>query len=71
MAEAILKDQKKIRPCAAFLNGEYGYKDVYLGVPVILGGKGVEKVIEVPLDAEEKAALDKSKAAVDSLLKIL
>ncbi len=71
MAEAILKDQRKIRPVCAFLNGEYGYKDVYLGVPVLLGTNGIEKIIEIKLNADEKAMLDKSKAAVDSLIKVL
>lgn len=71
MAEAILKDQRKIRPVCAYLNGEYGYKDVYLGVPVILGGKGIEKIVEIKLNADEKALLDKSKDAVVGLIKAL
>jgi malate dehydrogenase len=71
MAEAILRDQKKIRPVCAFLSGEYGYKDVYLGVPVILGAKGIEKIVEVKLSPEEKQMLDKSKEAVMGLLKSL
>jgi malate dehydrogenase len=71
MAEAIIRDQKKIRPVCAFLNGEYGYKDVYLGVPVVLGSSGIEKIIEIKLNADEKAMLQKSKEAVDSLIKIL
>jgi malate dehydrogenase len=71
MAEAILRDQKKIRPVCAFLSGEYGYKDVYLGVPVILGAKGIEKIVEIKLTAEEKQMLDKSKEAVMGLLKSL
>lgn len=71
MAEAILKDQKKIRPVCAYLNGEYGYKDIYLGVPVVLGGKGIEKVIELKLSDDEKKLLDKSKEAVVSLIKVL
>ncbi|HEY6930861.1 MAG TPA: malate dehydrogenase, partial [Thermoanaerobaculia bacterium] len=61
----------KILPCAAYLQGEYGMKDVYLGVPVVLGRKGVERVIEIKLTAEEKAALDKSAAAVRDLFQIL
>lgn len=71
MAEAILKDQRKVRPVCAYLNGEYGYSNVYLGVPVILGGKGIERIIEIKLNADEKQLLDKSKAAVDGLIKIL
>jgi malate dehydrogenase len=71
MTEAILKDQRKIRPVCTYLQGEYGYNDVYLGVPVLLGAKGIEKVIEIKLNDEEKAMLQKSKEAVDSLIKIL
>ncbi|MBN8555009.1 MAG: malate dehydrogenase [Deltaproteobacteria bacterium] len=71
MAEAIIKDQKKIRPVCSYLQGEYGFKDVYLGVPVLLGAKGIEKIIEIKLNDEEKAMLQKSKEAVDSLIKIL
>lgn len=68
MAEAILKDQKKIRPVCAYLNGSYGYKDIYLGVPVVLGAKGIEKIIEIPLTADEKTLLDGSKNAVQVLV---
>lgn len=64
MAEAVLKDKKRLLPCAAFLNGEYGLKDVYIGVPVILGAGGVEKIIEVQLTEEEKRALHTSAEAV-------
>ena len=60
MVEAIVKDKKRILPCAAYLQGEYGLKDCYIGVPVKLGKKGIEKVVEVTLSAEEKAALHKS-----------
>jgi malate dehydrogenase len=68
MVEAILKDKRKILPCAAYLNGEYGYKGLFVGVPVKLGRGGLEKVIEIKLTAEEKAALDKSAAAVKELV---
>ena len=71
MVDSVLRDKKKILPCAAYLQGEYGMKDVYLGVPVVLGRKGVERVVEIKLTAEEKAALDKSAAAVHDLFKIL
>lgn len=71
MIEAILKDQKKIRPVCAHLNGEYGYDDIYLGVPVMLGANGIEKVIEIPLQDNEKALLDKSYEAVVDLKKSL
>jgi malate dehydrogenase len=64
MAEAIVNDQKRILPCAAWLNGEYGMKDLFLGVPVKLGRKGMEKVIEVELTKDERAALEKSAEAV-------
>ena len=60
MVEAIVKDKKRILPCAAYLQGEYGLRDTYIGVPVKLGKKGIEQVIEVPLTSEEKAALTKS-----------
>ena len=60
MVEAIVKDKKRMLPCAAFLQGEYGLRDTYIGVPVKLGRKGMEKIIEVPLTPEERAALHKS-----------
>jgi len=65
MAEAIVKDKKRILPCAAWLQGEYGFSDLFLGVPVLLGAKGVERVIEVELTDDEKAAL---KASADAVL---
>ena len=71
MAEAILKDKKKILPCAALLQGEYGYKDLFIGVPVKLGAGGVEEIIQIDLTAEEKAALDKSAASVEELKGVL
>lgn len=71
MAEAILKDKKRILPSIAYLEGEYGYSDLYLGVPTLLGGAGIEKVIELELTAEEKAALDKSAESVRSVMKVL
>jgi malate dehydrogenase len=60
MAEAILKDKRRILPCAVYLDGEYGLRDLFFGVPVILGANGVEKIIEVALTAEEKQAVEKS-----------
>ncbi len=71
MVEAILKDKKKIMPCAAYLEGEYGINGLYVGVPVKLGARGIEQVIEIKLTAEEKAALDKSAASVRELVGIL
>ena len=68
IAEAFLKDQKRLLACASFLEGEYGYSDLYMGVPVIIGGGGVEKVITVELSADEKTALDKSAEAVRELI---
>jgi malate dehydrogenase len=67
MAESILKDKKKILPCAAYLQGEYGIQDLFIGVPVKLGAGGVEQVLEIKLTAEENAALQKSAAAVQEL----
>ncbi len=67
MAESYLKDQKKQLPCAVYLNGEYGAKDIYAGVPVILGKNGVEKIIELKLSKEEKNNFDKSVQAVKDL----
>ncbi|MDX9990553.1 MAG: malate dehydrogenase [Anaerolineales bacterium] len=64
MAEAILKDKHLIVPCAAYMQGEYGLNDMYFGVPVMLGRNGLEKIIEYKLDDDEKAAFDKSAAAV-------
>jgi len=71
MAEAILKDQRRVLPAIAYLEGEYGYNNLYLGVPVILGGKGIEQVIELDLTEEEKAALDKSVESVKSVMEVL
>jgi malate dehydrogenase len=67
MIEAITKDQKKILPCAAMCEGEYGYHNLFLGVPVKLGAKGVEAIIEYDLSAQEKTALDASARAVKDL----
>ena len=66
MAEAILKDKKRVLPCAAYLEGEYGINGVYCGVPVILGANGIEKILEVPLTTDERAALQKSAGEVES-----
>ncbi len=68
MAESYLKDQKRVLPCAAHLNGEYGQKNLYVGVPVVIGAKGVEKVVEIKLDAKERAMFKKSIKAVEGLL---
>lgn len=71
MAEAILKDQKRILPSIAYLEGEYGYNDLYLGVPTLLGAEGVEKIFELELTEKEKAALDVSAEAVRSVMSVL
>jgi malate dehydrogenase len=71
MAEAYLFDEKRVLPCAAHLNGEYGFKDLYIGVPTLIGGSGVEKIIELELTNEEKAALNKSVEGVRELVALL
>ena len=68
MAESYLKDKKRMIPCAAMLNGEYGVKGLYIGVPVVIGAGGVERIVEVEFNAKEKAMFDKSVAAVKSLI---
>ncbi len=71
MVDAILKDRKKILPCAAYLEGEYGISGLYVGVPVKLGQRGIEQVIEINLTLEERAALQKSAAAVKELVDVI
>lgn len=71
MVEAIVRDQKRIYPVCALLNGEYGLKNIYLGVPVVLGKNGIEKIIELQLNAEEKALLDASAKAVKEVMDVL
>jgi len=71
MAESFLLDKKRVLPCAAHLKGEYGVKDLYVGVPVVLGAGGVEKVVEIELDASEKAMFDKSVSAVRGLIDVV
>jgi malate dehydrogenase len=68
MAESYLKDKKRVLPCAALLNGEYGVKDLYVGVPVVIGAGGIERIVEIEMNAAEKAAFDKSCAAVRELV---
>jgi malate dehydrogenase len=71
MVEAIVKDQKRIFPCCAWLQGEYGLKDIYLGVPVKLGRKGIEEVIELKLTPDEMALLHASAGAVKEVMEVL
>ncbi|MDR3532865.1 MAG: malate dehydrogenase [Rhodopila sp.] len=68
MAEAYLKDKKRVLPCAAYLTGQYGINDMYVGVPVVIGAGGVEKIVEIELNPTEKAAFDKSCGAVKELI---
>ncbi len=68
MAEAYLKDKRRVLPCAALLNGEYGIKGLYIGVPVVIGRNGIEKIVEISLTAPEQAAFEKSCAAVRDLI---
>ncbi len=68
MAEAYLKDQRRVLPCAAYLRGEYGVRNVYVGVPVVIGAGGVERIVEISLNAAEKTAFNKSVAAVKELV---
>ena len=71
MVEAIVKNKRRLLPAAAYLEGEYGLRDVYVGVPVLLGASGVEKIIEVELTPDEQAALKRSAAAVEELVQAL
>lgn len=71
MTEAVLKDKKRILPIIAYLEGEYGYNDLFMGVPAILGGGGIEKIFELELTSQEKAALEKSADSVRNVLKIV
>jgi malate dehydrogenase len=71
MAESFLKDKRRVLPCAAMLNGEYGVKGLYVGVPVIIGAGGVEKVVEIDLNKAEQAMFDKSVAAVRGLIDVV
>jgi malate dehydrogenase len=68
MAESYLRDKKRVLPCAAWLNGEYGIKNLYVGVPVVIGAKGVERIVELELNAAEREMFDKSAAAVKALV---
>jgi malate dehydrogenase len=71
MAEAYLRDKKRVLPCAAWLDGQYGVKELYVGVPVVIGAGGVERVVEISLNGEERAAFDKSVAAVRELIDVV
>jgi malate dehydrogenase len=71
MAESYLKDKKRVLPCAAWLTGQYGVKDLYVGVPVVLGADGVERIVEISLDPQEQAMFDKSVGAVKTLVDVV
>jgi malate dehydrogenase len=71
MAESYLRDKKRVLPCAAWLTGQYGVKDLYVGVPTVIGAKGVERIVEISLDPGEKAAFDKSVGAVQGLVEVV
>jgi malate dehydrogenase len=71
MVEAIVRDQKRIFPVCAWLTGEYGLNDIYLGVPVVLGAKGIERIIELDLTEEEKVLVKDSAAAVKEVMNVL
>ena len=68
MAESYLGDQKRVLPCAAHLTGQYGVQDAYIGVPVVISAKGVERIVEIALDEAEKAMFAKSVASVQGLI---
>jgi len=71
MAESYLHDKRKIMPCAAYLNGEYGEKDIYVGVPVVIGKNGVEKIVEIEFTQEEKDNFTSSVNSVKELVKTI
>ena len=68
MAESYLRDKKRVLPAAAWLNGEYGVKDLYVGVPVVIGAKGVERIVEIELNSTERAMFEKSVQSVETLV---
>ncbi len=68
MAESYLLDKKRVLPCAAWLSGEYGIKDIYVGVPVVIGAKGVERIVEIELNGAERGMFEKSVASVQGLV---
>jgi malate dehydrogenase len=71
MIEAYLRDKKRVLPCAAWLTGQYGVRDLYVGVPVVIGAGGVERIVEIELNHEEKAEFDRSVSAVRELVEVV
>lgn len=70
MAESYLKDKKRVLPCAAYLDGQYGQKDLYVGVPCVIGAEGIERIVEIDLDADDQKGFDKSVGAVKGLIEV-
>jgi malate dehydrogenase len=68
MAESYLRDKKRVLPCACYVDGKYGLKDLYVGVPAVIGEKGVERIVELELTKEERAMFDKSVSSVQGLI---
>ena len=71
MAEAFLRDQKRLLAASTLLSGQYGYKDLYLGVPVVIGAGGIERIVELTLSSGEQAALEKSAASVRKVVDVV
>jgi malate dehydrogenase len=71
MAEAYLRDKKRVLPCAALLQGQYGVKDLYVGVPAVIGAGGVERIVEIELNPQERAEFNKSAAGVRELIEVV
>ncbi|MBV8334976.1 MAG: malate dehydrogenase, partial [Alphaproteobacteria bacterium] len=71
MVESYLRDRKRVLPCAALLQGQYGVRDLYVGVPVVIGARGVERIVEIELNREEQTAFDNSAAAVRELIGVV
>ncbi|HJW88197.1 MAG TPA: malate dehydrogenase, partial [Dehalococcoidia bacterium] len=71
MAEAVLLDKKRLLPCSAYLDGEYGIKDVFLGIPAKLGKDGIEQILEIELTPQEQSALERSAAGVRELVEVM
>jgi malate dehydrogenase len=71
MAASILLDQKRLLPCACFLNGQYGFEGIYMGVPAVLGRAGVERIVEIPLDNDSRAQMHKTAAAIEADVELL
>jgi malate dehydrogenase len=71
MVDSVILDQRRVMPCSVYLDGEYGYRDVFLGVPVKVGARGVEEILQIDLTGDEKAALDRSADSVRELLAVM